>query len=247
MLKVGKKIHWWIFALIAFFVFVLLQVPAAWLIAKFHTNNQNLYHVRGNIWQGQASWKQANLVGTLTWNARPLDLLRLRLAADIEVDSGNSSLQAKVAYGLGKNIFIQNLKGEIAPETLKNMVNWQWPSSRIQLQDIQLRYKPEQGFSAVDGNLQWAGGALQYEFAQRQERMNVPVLSGKLSDEQQKLMINVQDNREQKMLNIGLDAAWMLDLQLTQRFLLNAPSYEGKAALDSYVISTRQPLLGRGQ
>jgi general secretion pathway protein N len=38
----------------------------------------------------------------------------------------------------------------------------------------------------------------------------------------------------------------MLDVQLTQRLLLNVPSYEGKAGLDTYVISSRQPLLQGG-
>jgi general secretion pathway protein N len=38
----------------------------------------------------------------------------------------------------------------------------------------------------------------------------------------------------------------MLDVQLTQRMLLNVPSYEGKAGFDTYVISSRQPLLQGG-
>jgi hypothetical protein len=37
----------------------------------------------------------------------------------------------------------------------------------------------------------------------------------------------------------------MLDVQLTQR-IINIPSYEGKAGLDTYVISSRQPLLQGG-
>jgi len=35
----------------------------------------------------------------------------------------------------------------------------------------------------------------------------------------------------------------MLDVQLTQRLLLNVLSYDGKAGLDTYGISARQPLL----
>ena len=48
------------------------------------------------------------------------------------------------------------------------------------------------------------------------------------------------------MANIALDPSMMLDVQLTQRFLLNVPSYDGKAGLDTYVISSRQPLLQGG-
>ena len=66
--------------------------------------------------------------------------------------------------------------------------------------------------------MQWSGGELIYTFAQRQERMNVPVLSGQLSDENGQLLLDVRDNRDQRMLNIKLDPSLMLDIQLTQRF-----------------------------
>ena len=48
------------------------------------------------------------------------------------------------------------------------------------------------------------------------------------------------------MANLSLDPSFMLDVQLTQRMLLNIPSYQGKAGLDTYVISSRQPLLQGG-
>ncbi|MEE1123748.1 MAG: type II secretion system protein N, partial [Acinetobacter pseudolwoffii] len=40
-----KTLKWFILALVAFFVFVILQVPAAWLISKFYKNNQALHNV----------------------------------------------------------------------------------------------------------------------------------------------------------------------------------------------------------
>ena len=67
-----------------------------------------------------------------------------------------------------------------------------------------------------------------------------------MSDENGKLLFDIRDQREQKMLNIALDQSLMLDVQLTQRLLMNIASYEGKAGLDTYVISTRQPLLKGG-
>ena len=81
---------------------------------------------------------------------------------------------------------------------------------------------------------------------QRQDRMNVPSLNGTFKDENAKLMIDLQDARGQKMANMVLDQGMMLDVQLTQRLLLNVPSYDGKAGLDTYVISTRQPLVQGG-
>ncbi len=33
------------------------------------------------------------------------------------------------------------MNGQVAPETLKQIVNWQWPVNSIQLKDIQFNYK----------------------------------------------------------------------------------------------------------
>ncbi|ANF80859.1 general secretion pathway protein [Acinetobacter sp. NCu2D-2] len=235
---------WLILAIGAFFIFVVLQVPAAWLIAKFYKNNQVVHNVNGNIWQGSADWKKGNLNGSLNWQLRPLDFLLLRTGANIDVHSGNTKISGIVSYGLGKTLHLKDLQGQLAPETLKSIADWQWPTNPIQFSNVSLKYKKQQGFNDAVGDMQWSGGELLYTFAQRQERMNVPVLAAQMADENGQLLIDVRDNREQKMMNIKLDADLMLDVQLTQRLLLNVPSYEGNAGLDTFVISTRQPLMG---
>ena len=239
-----KTFKWVILAIVAFLIFVVLQVPAAWLISKFYKNNQVLHNVNGNIWQGSADWRKGQLRGSLNWQVRPLDFLLLRLGANVEIHSGNTKLAGVMAYGLTKTLVAKNLEGQIAPETLKTLADWQWPINAIQFNQLDFKYKKQNGFSDVNGQLNWIGGELIYTFAQRQERMSVPVLAGKLADESGKLLLDVRDSRDQKMLNIELDPDLMLNVQLTQRMLLNVPSYEGKAGLDTYVISTRQPLMG---
>ena len=67
-----------------------------------------------------------------------------------------------------------------------------------------------------------------------------------LSDENNKLMFDIRDQRDQKLMALAVDQNVMLDVQLTQRLLMNIPSYEGKAGLDTYVISSRQPLFKGG-
>lgn len=246
MIKKPKSLTWWIFAISVFLIFVVLQIPAAWLISKFYKNNQVLQNVSGNIWQGQADWHKGNLKGSLSWKTRPLDLFLLRLGAEIEVHSGNTQLDGVVGYGFGKKIIIRNLNGQVAPETLKSVVDWQWPTNAIQLRDIHFNFKKDQGFAQAEGTLQWAGGNLVYSYAQRQERMTMPSLQGKLSDENSQLIFEMGDLRGQKLIALALDKDLMLNVQLTQRLLLNIPSYQGKAGLDTYVISSRQPLLKGG-
>ncbi len=246
MITKPKSLTWWIFAISVFLIFVVLQIPAAWLISKFYKNNQVLQNVSGNIWQGQADWHKGNLKGSLSWKTRPLDLFLLRLGAEIEVHSGNTQLDGVVGYGFGKKIIIRNLNGQVAPETLKSVVDWQWPTNAIQLRDIHFNFKKNQGFAQAEGTLQWAGGNLVYSYAQRQERMTMPSLQGKLSDENSQLIFEMGDLRGQKLIALALDKDLMLNVQLTQRLLLNIPSYQGKAGLDTYVISSRQPLLKGG-
>ncbi|WP_130803521.1 type II secretion system protein N [Acinetobacter ihumii] len=246
MKKKSKHLTWWIFAVIAFLVFVVLQIPANWLISKFSKNNQTLSNVSGNIWQGQADWRKGDLHGSIHWNSRPLDLFLLRVGADVEIHSANTQLNGVLGYGFGKKLIIRQFNGQIAPETLKTLVNWQWPANSIQLKDVELNYQKEKGFAQAEGQLHWGGGELIYTFAQRQERMNMPSLQGKLQDSDGRLNITIDDQRSQKMANLALDQNLMLDVQLTQRLLLNVPSYEGKAGLDTYVISTRQPLFSGG-
>ena len=246
MITKPKSLTWWIFAISVFLIFVVLQIPAAWLISKFYKNNQVLQNVSGNIWQGQADWHKGNLKGSLSWKTRPLDLFLLRLGAEIEVHSGNTQLDGVVGYGFGKKIIIRNVNGQVAPETLKSVVDWQWPTNAIQLRDIHFNFKKEQGFAQAEGTLQWAGGNLVYSYAQRQERMTMPSLQGKLSDENSQLIFEMGDLRGQKLIALALDKDLMLNVQLTQRLLLNIPSYQGKAGLDTYVISSRQPLLKGG-
>ncbi|KHO14644.1 general secretion pathway protein [Acinetobacter baumannii] len=246
MKKKSKQWKWWFFALIAFLIFIILQIPATWLISKFSKNNQTVHNVSGNIWQGQADWHRGALRGTIHWKTRPLDLFLLRFAADVDIHSGNTQLTGIMAYGFGKKVIVRNMTGQVAPETLKQIVNWQWPVNSIQLKDIQFNYKKEQGFAAVDGQLHWGGGALVYTIGDRQDRMNMPSLSGQLTDHNGQLQIDIRDQRNQKMANLLLDANMMLDVQLTQRLLLNVPSYDGKAGLDTFVISSRQPLLQGG-
>lgn len=246
MKKKSKYMAWWGTAVIALLVFILLQVPASWLISKFYKNNQVLKNVSGNVWQGQADWQKGNLHGSVSWKTRPMDLILLRLGADVDIRSGQTQLKGVLAYGLGKKIMVKNMQGQLAPDTLKNLVAWQWPSNNIQLADVAFRFHPEQGFSQADGLLQWGGGTLVYTFAQRQESMEIPSLQGKIQDDAGKLKLEINDQRSQKMANLSLEPSLMLDVQLTQRFLLNVASYSGKAGLDTFVLSSRQPLFSGG-
>lgn len=237
----------WLLTFVALFtLFMVLQVPASWLLNKFAPNLRMLQNVSGNIWHGQADWQVNQLKGTVNWTTRPWEMIRLRAAANITIHSGQTQVNGVFGYGLGKTIYLNNMNGKVSPDTLAQLISWQWPSTNINIQDMTLKYKKEQGFSDVDGQLTWAGGTLQYLIAQRNERIDIPPLVAALTSEQNKLKILVKDTQQQRMADLTLGADQMLDIQITQRFLLNAPSYKGQAGMDTAVITTRQPLHSLG-
>lgn len=243
-----KIIHFWAILFVALLMlFIALQVPAVWLLSKFAPNMRSLQNVSGNVWQGQADWNIEQLQGTVHWSMRPWELLRLRAASDVTIHSGQTELKGVLSYGVGKNIYLQQIKGQLSPETLAAILpTWQVPSTSIQLQDIHVQYKKNQGFATAKGQLSWAGGTLNYPIAQRFERIDIPPLVADVNADKQKLIMLIRDSQKQRMAEMSVGEDGMLDMQITQRFLMHSPTYQGKAGLDTAVISTRQPISSIG-
>ncbi len=234
---------WAMISLVLLALFILLQVPAVWLLNKFAPNMRMLQNVSGNVWQGQADWNAGQVQGTVHWSIRPWELLRLRVASDMVIHSGQTQLQGVVGYGMGKNIYIQHVDGNISPETLMTFLSsWQLPSTAVHVQDVSVQYKKSVGFQNAQGQLSWSGGVLNYPIGQRFERIDIPPLLAEVNAEKEKFKLMIRDSQKQRMAEMVVGADGMLDVQITQRFLLHSPSYQGKAGLDTAVISTRQPL-----
>ena len=223
-------------------LFILLQLPAAWLINKFAPNLRTLQNVSGNIWHGQADWHVNGVQGTVSWSTRPWEIIRLRIASNVVIHSGQTQLQGIVGYSITKRIHLNHVEGKVSSDTLSQFLPWTWPSTTMNAQDIQVVFKRGQGFEHAEGQVTWAGGSLMYPIAQRQERIDVPPLVTDLSADKNKLKALVKNSQQQRMADIVFGEDGMLDVQITQRFLLHSPSYKGQAGLDTAVISTRQPL-----
>lgn len=245
-MKRSRIIVWLITFVGLLLVSLVLQVPASWLLAKFAPNVRMLDNVSGNLWQGQARWHYQRLNGTVHWNTRPWELLRLRGASNVVIQTGQTELRGIVSIGLGKRYHVQQFEGKIGADTLSNVLPWQWPSANINVKDLSLDFQQNQGISAAKGQLSWAGGMLNYPIGQHFERINIPPLSGELSHDKDKMKLLITDSQKQRLAELNLDKDLMLDVQITQRFLLHAPGYQGKAGLDSAVVTTRQPLSSLG-
>ncbi len=237
--QLGKR--WWFFAAFFLLVFIVLQLPAAWIMARFAPSNPYIDHVTGNIWAGQADWHAQNMQGVLSWQLKPWELLLLRVAADVELSIADSQLSGQVA--VGRHFWkVKQLNGQISASTLRSVLPWQWPDSPIQVKDLGLVFDQNTGFDQVDGQLNWGGGTLGYPFEGRIQRAAMPPLVGQLAMNRERLHLAFTDSSKGRMGDIYLSANQMLDVQLTQRLLQNVAGYRGQAGLDTAVVTTRQPL-----
>ena len=237
--QLGKR--WWFFAAFFLLVFIVLQLPAAWIMARFAPNNPYIDHVTGNIWAGQADWHAQNMQGVLSWQLKPWELLLLRAAADVELSIAESQLTGQVT--IGRQFWqVKQLNGQISATTLRSVLPWQWPDSPIKISDLGMAFDQKTGFDQVTGQLNWGGGALGYPFEGRVQRIAMPPVVGQLAMNRERLHLALTDSAQGRMGDIYLSADQMLDVQLTQRLLQNVAGYRGQAGLDTAVVTTRQPL-----
>ncbi len=233
--------RWWFFAAFLFLFFVLLQLPAAWILARVAPQNAYIDSISGSLWQGQADWRLQNVQGVVSWRFRPLSIFALKLGADVELRTGETRLDGQVALGYHQ-LRVEKLSGQISADTLTTFLPWQWPNAPIQLHDLALVKHKEKGWQRAEGQMNWGGGMLGYPFEGHIERANLPPLAAKLNADQGKLQLNLTTVQNERMGDVYLSADNMLEVQLTQRLLLTVSGYHGQAGLDTAVVSTRQPL-----
>ena len=249
---------WWLIGLLVFALFALLQMPASWVLQKVAPQSPYVQHVSGNLWQGAAIWQvpvskvsKAPLTGALSWHWQPWQLLLGKLGADVDISSGQTQLdgQLKVSRSSWQ---VADMTGRIAPDTLRQVVDWQLPSTPIQVNSVSLQRQSAKGersagFKTAEGQLTWVGGEVGYPSAGKVFYITMPALRAELSTEQKNsnnlLHINLLDNQDKRLGDLYVDGDNMLDVSLTQRLLENMPEYKGQAPQDTPVVSVRQPLL----
>ncbi|HCN17123.1 MULTISPECIES: type II secretion system protein N [Psychrobacter] len=253
---------WWLVGFVLFALFVVLQMPAVWLLEKYAPNTPYVQHVSGNVWQGSVIWQlplsATALTGTAEWSWQPWQLLLGKLGAKVDIHSGQTRLNGQVKIGFN-SWQVDNMSGKIAPETLARMVNWQLPNTPIQVNNVALKRqsgsnaanndadKKIAGFSQADGQLTWVGGEMGYPSGNKVFYITMPTMRAELSVEQKNhqnlLHINLLNNQDKRLGDLYIDGDNMLDVSLTQRLLENMPEYKGQAPQDTPVVSVRQPLL----
>lgn len=253
----GPHKLWWLIGLIVFGVFVVLQMPASWILSKYAPQSPYVQQVSGNLWQGSAIWQVPNtnesLTGSARWHWQPWYLFLGQFAADVDISADQTRLNGQVR--VSRNAWqVKDMKGKIAPQTLSSLVNWQLPNTPIQVNAVGLKRQSatqsgttKAGFSQAEGQLTWVGGEVGYPNEDKILYIAMPAMRAQLSHEQKgdsnRLHVNLIDKQDKRLGDLYLDGDNMLDFSLTQRLLENMPEYQGQAPQDTPVVSVRQPLL----
>lgn len=245
---------WWLLALILLCMFLLVQLPASWLIQRFLPNNPYLQQVSGNLWEGQSAWQLSGFLpnksvsATVHWQWKPMYLLSGKMAMTVEIRSGQTVVSGLAKFG--KNSWqMVDFKGKISKDVLSLFGSWQLPDTPILLENLSLS-KDKTQFSDVFGQFSWLGGNLGYPSSGRTYQLMLPKMQGVLRQEKSsgqtpsRLHLALTTKEGQRLGDLYLDNDKMLDVALTQRLLKSMPDYHGQGADDSVVVSIRQPLLG---
>lgn len=245
---------WWLLALVLLCLFLLVQLPASWLIQRFLPNNPYLQQVSGNLWEGQSAWQisgfspNKSVSATVNWRWKPVYLFTGKMAMNVEIRSGQTLVSGLAKFG--KNSWqMTDFKGKISKDVLSQFGSWQLPDTPILVESLSLGHEKGQ-FSEVAGQFSWLGGNLGYPTGGRVYQMTLPKMQGVLSKEKAsgqavgRLHLALTTKEGQRLGDLFLDNDKMLDVALTQRLLKSMPEYKGQGADDSVVVSIRQPLLG---
>lgn len=245
---------WWLVGLILLCLFLLVQLPASWLVQKFVPNNPYLQQISGNLWQGQANWQisppnnpNKSLSGTLDWQWQPLYIFTGKIGMNVKIRSGTTELNGLAK--IGKNSWqIHDFNGKINKDLLSSLGSWQLPDSPIMVKNLSLS-RDKTGFVNASGDFDWLGGNMGYPFGGRVYQINLPKMVGVLDKEKtsqspSRLHLALATPQGQRLGDLYLDNDNMLDVALTQRLLKNMPNYQGQGADDSVAVSLRQPLFG---
>lgn len=254
-----KKISnlWWLVGIVVLILCILVQMPISWIIQKTAPNTPYLQWTSGNLWQGSANWQlpldtknlntNSGLSGSVSWQWKPWYLATGKYTAEVQITTEDSQLNGLVGLGIiggiGKQWQTKQLSGQIGHTTLSKLLPWQpIPDAPIKVNDTNITFKKEQGYSKVAGNLTWLGGNLGYAEGNKTYQIALPSMSAELSDKDNVLQIQIVNDSQKRLGLLSLDKDAMLDVNLTQRLLENMPSYKGSAPKDTAVVSLRQPL-----
>lgn len=112
--------RWLIAGAVAYLLFLLLSLPARFIVPTLEKRGIRTGEVTGSLWHGQAQNLQVGVlnVGQVQWRWRFLPLFLGRLAADVDIRQPEGQLQGRLALSITGKVLLSNLHGALPLQSL---------------------------------------------------------------------------------------------------------------------------------
>ncbi len=116
------------FALAAYLLFVVIQLPAAQLHDLLDGDENlpaRLYQISGTVWEGKATAVDigVNRLEDVRWNLRPWALLLGRLEARIDFAKGKGRISALAGRTFAGSVYLRELRGKLPLSDLESFIS----------------------------------------------------------------------------------------------------------------------------
>lgn len=237
----ARAYNWVLLATFILLISLVIQTPAR-LAARFlpaHAQTA-ISAWGGSLWSGQVNGHYKTWQGQLTWQLKPLSLLRLKIGVDWALITAQSHAHGELYLGLN-GWQLAHTQGQLAATDIQSLLSgWQLPNMPIAIENISLDYQKKQWQQAA-GLLSWQGGELDYVFNGQRQHVNLPPVRMTVSAEKDALVMTLNEQQGANLANFVL-TGMNLESRLTQRLLAYSPSYRGVAEPDAIVVTATQPI-----
>ena len=166
-----KTKHLILLGVAAFIIFLIVSAPAAIITSTVERYTPVRFHlVSGSVWHGAAASMRLPGIslGPISWRIRPLSLFRGALAANLDIDSTNSS-----ASDIHGNAFVEaSFFGNVGVEDAILSADAEWlftqaaipaaASGTFELQIEKLSMNLSDPLPQIKGVLKWKNAAVTY-------------------------------------------------------------------------------------
>lgn len=193
----------------------------------------------GTVWHGQAELRQGAEAGFLRWDLQPKRLLAGRIALAVRAQ-GALQLTGTLELGLG-GWQLRGLRGDVPVGLFQSLLppGWNLPG-RLVAEQVQLsRTGLKKGaWQVAGGQLQWPGGAMQYNLSGQPQGATLPPVTAVLGVEKDVLVVRLSEAAG-TLAEVRLAPDGAIETRLRERLLRYSQRTSGSDP-DAVVVTTAQ-------
>jgi len=205
----------------------------------------SMSNVAGSLWSGSgAVHVGGQLLGTLTYRFKPIQLFVLRAAYDLHLTSPTLDVTALASAGVSRGVL--ETTGHVDADGLRTFLERYDISigGRFDTDRIRVEHAWDAPVPAVNGELRWSGAPVSYRLSGVTHRLTLPPLIGFIDSSAGAPEMTVYEpNRDTPLMLARIAADGWATIGITKRFtqLLGKP-WAGSDADHAVVLEVQEQL-----